>query len=61
MPDKYAPQARYDAANAVHVHVKLNRQTDSDLIEMLDAAESKQGLIKQALRQLIGRQNEHPV
>lgn len=43
-------QERYDAESTVHVSVKLNRNTDADLIRLLEKAESKQGLIKQALR-----------
>lgn len=61
MADKYAPQARYDAANTRRINIKLNRKTDADIIEMLEAAESKQALIKQALRQLKGKQDGHTV
>lgn len=48
--DKYTPQRRYDAANAVHVPLKLNRKTDADIISLLDKQPSKQGYIKLALR-----------
>lgn len=43
-------QERYEAENTVRVTVKLNRNTDADLIALLAKAESKQGLIKAALR-----------
>lgn len=43
-------QARYDAQNAFRVTLKLNRKTDADLIELLENAPSKQGLIREALR-----------
>ena len=42
--------ARYDAKSTKHYGFKLNRKTDADIIEMLEAAENKQALIKQALR-----------
>lgn len=50
MANKYAPQARYDAANTTRITIKLNRRTDADILAALDAAESKAGLIKKALR-----------
>lgn len=43
-------QARYDAQNTVRVTIKLNKTTDAELIEMLENAPSKQGLIREALR-----------
>lgn len=33
-----------------HYNLSLNRNTDADLIEMLDNADNKLGLIKEALR-----------
>jgi hypothetical protein len=35
----------------VTVSVKFNRNTDSDLLELLDSSGNKQGLIKKALRE----------
>ena len=49
---KKAAKAKYDAKTAVFVSLKLNRNTDKDLIEMMEKAENKQALIKQALRQM---------
>lgn len=43
-------QERYDAQNTVRVTIKLNKTTDAELIEMLEKAPSKQGLIREALR-----------
>ena len=43
-------QERYDAENTVRVTIKLNKTTDAELIEMLENAPSKQGLIREALR-----------
>lgn len=43
-------QKRFDEKNAVYVSLKLNRNTDADLIDILERVENKQGLIKAALR-----------
>lgn len=48
-------QSRYDAANTVQIKMKLNRRTDADIIEKLDGAPSKQGYIKQLIREDIRR------
>lgn len=53
MPDSKAKK-NYDARTAVYVSLKLNRNTDADLIEMLEAADNKQALIKEALRKYRG-------
>lgn len=55
MPDSKS-KINYDARTAYKVGIKLNRNTDADLIEMLEAADNKQALIKQALREY-GRSN----
>lgn len=57
--DKYNPQRRYDAANAVHVPLKLNRKTDADIIALLEKQPSKQGYIKAALRALIAGSGDY--
>lgn len=46
-------QARFDAQNTKRYTLKLNKRTNAELIELLDSAESQQGLIKQALREYI--------
>lgn len=47
---KYAPQARYDAANTKRYALKLNIKTDADILAALDAETNKQAYIKKALR-----------
>lgn len=41
---------KYDAANTVQYHLKLNVNTDRDIIEKLNSVESKQGYIKDLIR-----------
>ncbi|WP_298625738.1 hypothetical protein [uncultured Senegalimassilia sp.] len=43
-------QARYDAENTRQVHLKLNRNTDKDVLDKLDEVPSKQGYIKELIR-----------
>lgn len=50
---KYKAQEKYDAANAVHVSLKLNKKTDKEILEALSKAENKQAFIKEALRDYI--------
>lgn len=57
MPDSQA-KIRYDAKTAVYISLKLNRNTDADIIEALEAAPNKQALIKEALRAYIARKTE---
>ena len=49
---KKAAKAKYDEKTAVYISLKLNRNTDADLIEILEAAPNKQALIKEALRKM---------
>ena len=44
---------KYDANNTVKVTVKLNKKTDKDIVELLEASGNKQGLIKKALQEYI--------
>lgn len=44
-----AAKARYDAKTAKFISIKLNRNTDQEIIEFLEQQENKQGVIKQAL------------
>ena len=61
---------KYDSANTVQVHLKLNKNTDADIIEWIGQQDNVQGRIKQMIRkamredpgnrlhiQLIGRLN----
>ena len=43
-------QAKYDAENTRQVHLKLNRNTDKDVLDKLDEVPSKQGYIKRLIR-----------
>lgn len=42
--------AKYNAANIVQVALRLNRNTDQDIIEALESVPSKQGYIKALIR-----------
>lgn len=52
---KYDPQNRYDAANTVQIKMKLNKKTDSDILEQFEKVGSKQGYIKALIRADIER------
>ena len=46
-------QKKYDEANKDKwrmIHLKLNRQTDADIIEKLEQSENIQGYIKELIR-----------
>jgi len=43
--------AKYDAANTIQVHMKLNKATDADIIERLRTISNVQGYIKDLIRQ----------
>lgn len=47
---------KYDKENTKSVLLKLNKKTDADIIEMLDAVPSKMGYIKDLIRQDIEAQ-----
>lgn len=51
--------AKYDKANTVQVHLKLNVNTDADILAVLeqvaDMPGGKQGFIKALIRKEIGR------
>lgn len=42
--------AKYNKANVVQYSLKLNKETDKDIIAYLDSVPSKMGTIKEALR-----------
>lgn len=46
---------KYEDANCVAVHLKLNRNTDADVLKRLDEVKSKQGYIKELIRRDIER------
>lgn len=46
---------RYDRENTTALHIKLNKNTDADLIAFLSACDNKQGAVKAALREYMNR------
>ena len=48
---KYKAQERYDQENTVQIRLKLNKGTDSDILDKLNAVDNKQGYIKQLIRE----------
>ena len=46
---------KYDEKNTTQVHLKLNLNTDADILERLAQVESKQGYIKRLIRDDIKR------
>lgn len=51
---KTTPQAKYDKLNTIHISLKLNKKTDSDIIEALEI-KNKQGSIKKLIRKGINK------
>ena len=49
---------KYNKKSYWHYNLSLNRNTDADLIEMLDASDNKLGLIREALRLYLKKQNK---
>ena len=43
-------QAKYDKDNTVQIKLKLNKRTDSDILEILNSVSNKQGYIKELIR-----------
>lgn len=48
-------QKKYDAANTRQFHLKLNRNTDYDVIDKLNSVPNMQGYIKQLIRADLNR------
>lgn len=48
--EKYKTQEKYDSENVIRTNIKLNKNTDADIIEALSNAKSKNGLVKDAIR-----------
>jgi hypothetical protein len=48
----------YDVSNTVQIRLKLNKKTDADILDRLDAVPNKQGYIKGLIRDDI--ENEVP-
>jgi hypothetical protein len=45
-----AAQEKYKKLNVVRVALDLNRNTDADILSLLETVPSKQGFIKKAIR-----------
>lgn len=58
--NKSVIQARYDKSHCKQYALKLNLETDADIIEKLSSVESVQGYIKQAIRADIARTGSAP-
>lgn len=54
---KYKPQEKYDAANTKQIMLKLNLNTDKDILEWFDRQDTRQGAIKRLIRADIEREN----
>lgn len=46
-----AATTKYDKENTIRLSLKLNKTTDADILEKLNQVESKQGYIKELIRQ----------
>lgn len=44
---------KYEAENVIRISVKLNRNTDADILEALEKSGNKQGFIKESIRAYI--------
>ena len=50
MSVKPETQAKWDAEHTTRIYLKLNNNTDADILAKLETVESKQGYIKQLIR-----------
>ena len=57
-PAQKRAKEKYDKANTVQVRLKLNRKTDSDILEALERSGNKQGYIKELIRNDLKRKLE---
>ena len=56
MPTKQSMiQAKYDAKNSKIYSLKFNRKTDAEIIKKLDIVESRNGYIKELIREDLSR------
>lgn len=56
MNDGLTPQERYDRKTARRIMLKLNKNTDADIISKLEEQDSMQGYIKRLIREDIARE-----
>lgn len=57
--DGMTAKERYDARTAVRISLKLNRRTDADVLQRLDEVPSKQGYIKELIREDIAKDTQN--
>ena len=50
--------AKYDATHTRQIKMKLNLESDKDILEQLDSVENKQGYIKELIRADIKRKRQ---
>jgi hypothetical protein len=50
-----AARKKWTQKNTTHITMKLQNSTDADIIEYLRTCDSKQGIIKKAIREHIAR------
>ena len=50
-------QAKYDKAHTTGFHMKLNNESDADILQWLSEQDSKQGAIKNLIRADIYKSN----
>jgi hypothetical protein len=53
---KYKPQTKYDSSNTTQIKLKLNLNTDADILAYLEKADNKQGTIKRLIREEISKE-----
>ena len=46
---------KYDSANTTQIHLKLNNNTDADILQKLKEMDNAQGYIKQLIRDDMAR------
>ena len=56
---KAAAKARYDAKTAKYISLKLNRNTDKEMIEYLEKKQNVQGYLKELIRHDMKGENEN--
>ena len=52
---------KYDEENTVQFNIKLNKNTDSDILEILEAVTNKQGFIKELIRVNMGNLDDYGI
>ena len=52
-PAQKRASKKYDKAHCEYVSLKLNKKYDKDIVEFLEGANNKQGLLKKVIREHI--------